>query len=145
MSDRNNQNMKNQSLFLLLCATKIHKSKIICQEAKAQNKPYIKVLRPADFKFRPIVAGPICPTSRLSNFVDLLIKPFTSHVQSYLRDTIDFLNYLPQIVPENTILASFDVTSLYTNITHELGVHSIKFWLNKRPESLHPRFNKLCH
>ena len=121
---------------------KIHKSKIICQETKAQNKPYIKVLRPADLKFRPIVAGPICPTSRLSNFVDLLIKPFTSHVQSYLRDTIDFLNYLPEIVPENTILASFDVTSLYTNITHELGVHSIKFWLNKHPESLHPRFNK---
>ena len=82
---------------------KIHKSKIICQEAKAQNKPYIKVLRPADLKFRPIVAGPICPTSRLSNFVDLLTKPFTSHVQSYLRDTIDFLNYLPEIVPENTI------------------------------------------
>ena len=121
---------------------KIHKSKIICQEAKAQNKPYIKVLRPADLKFRPIVAGPICPTSRLSNFVDLLIKPFTSHVQSYLRDTTDFLNYLPEIVPENTILASFDVTSLYTNITHEHGVHSIKFWLNKHPESLHPRFNK---
>ena len=45
-------------------------------------------------------------------------------------------------MPENTILASFDVTSLYTNITHELGVHSIKFWLNKHPESLHPRFNK---
>ena len=27
---------------------KIHKSKIICQEAKVQKKPYIRVLRPAD-------------------------------------------------------------------------------------------------
>ena len=106
------------------------------------KKPYIKVLSPVDLIFRPIVAGPICPTSRLSSFVDLLIKPFTSHVQSYLRDTIDFLNYLQEIVLENTILASFDVTSLYTTITHELGVPSIKFWLNKHPESLHPRFNK---
>ena len=34
--------------------------------------------------------------SRLSNFVDILIKLFTLHVQSYLRDTIDFLNYLPK-------------------------------------------------
>ena len=101
---------------------KIHKSKIICQEAKVQKKPYIRVLRPVDLKFRPIVAGPRCPTSRLSNFVDILIKPFTLHVQSYLRDTIDFLNYLPRIVPESTILVSFDVTSLYTNINHELGV-----------------------
>ena len=55
------------------------------------------------------------------SFVDLLIKSFNTHVQSYLRDTIDFLKYLPEIVPENTILASFDVTNLYTNITHELG------------------------
>ena len=44
---------------------KIHKSEIICQEAKVQTKPYIRVLRPADLKFRPIVAGPRCPTSRL--------------------------------------------------------------------------------
>ena len=65
---------------------KIHKSKIICQAAKIQKKPYIRILRPADLKFRPIVAGPRCPTSRLSNFVDILIKPFTLHVQSYLRD-----------------------------------------------------------
>ena len=90
---------------------KIHKSKIICQEAEVQKKSYIRVLRPADLKFRPIVAGPRCPTSRLSNFVDILIKPFTLHVRSYLRDTIDFLNYLPKTVPESTILVSFDVTS----------------------------------
>ncbi|CAH3037813.1 unnamed protein product [Porites lobata] len=121
---------------------KIHKSKIICQEAKVQKKPYIRVLRPADLKFRPIVAGPRCPTSRLSNFVDILIKPFTLHVQSYLRDTIDFLNYLPRIVPETTILVSFDVTSLYTNINHELGVKAMEYWINKHPRSLNSRFSK---
>ena len=121
---------------------KIHKSKIICQEAKVQKKPYIRVLRPADLKFRPIVAGPRCPTSRLSNFVDILIKPFTLHVQSYLRDTIDFLNYLPRIVPESTILVSFDVTSLYTNINHELGVKAMEYWINKHPRSLNSRFSK---
>ena len=121
---------------------KIHKSKIICQEAKVQRKPYIRVLRPADLKFRPIVAGPRCPTSRLSNFVDILIKPFTLHVRSYLRDTIDFLNYLPKTVPESTILVSFDVTSLYTNINHELGVKAMEYWINKHPESLNSRFSK---
>ena len=63
---------------------KIHKSKMICQEAEVEKKPYIRVLRPADLKFGPIVAGPRCPTSRLSNFVDILIKPFTLHVISYL-------------------------------------------------------------
>ena len=121
---------------------KIHKSKIICQEAKVQKKPYIRVLRPADLKFRPIVAGPRCPTSRLSNFVDILIRPFTLHLQSYLRDTIDFLNYLPKTVAESTILVSFDVTSLYTNINHELSVKAMEYWINKHPGSLNPRFSK---
>ena len=115
---------------------KIHKSKIICQEVEVHKKPYIRVLRPADLKFRPIVAGPRCPMSRLSNFVDILIKAFTLHVRSCLRDTIDFLNYLSKTVPESTILVSFDVTSLYTNINHELGVKAIAYWINKHPESL---------
>ena len=53
---------------------KIHKSKIICQEAKVQKKPYIRVLRPADLKFRPIVAGPRCPISTLSNFVNKFLE-----------------------------------------------------------------------
>ena len=80
--------------------------------------------------------------SRLTNFVDILIKPFTLHVQSYLRDTIDLLNYLPKTVPESTILVSFDVTSLYTNINHELDVKAMEYWINKHPGSLNPRFSK---
>ena len=115
---------------------KIHKSKIICPE------PYIRVLRPADLKFRPIGAGPRCPTSRLTNYVDILIKPFTLHVRSYLRDTIDFLNYLPRTVSERTILVSFDVTSLYTNINHDLRVKAMEYWISKHPESLNSRFSK---
>ena len=115
---------------------KIHKSKVICPE------PYIRVLRPADLKFRPIGAGPRCPTSRLSNYVDILIKPFTLHVRSYLRDTIDFLNYLPRTVSERTILVSFDVTSLYTNINHDLRVKAMEYWISKHPESLNSRFSK---
>ena len=121
---------------------KKHKSKIICQEAKVQKKPYIRVLRPADLKFRPIVAGPRCPTSRLSNFVDILIKPFTLHVQNYLRDSIDFFNYLPKTVPESTILVSFDVTSLYKNINHELSVKAMEYWINKHTGRLNSRFSK---
>ena len=77
---------------------KIHKSKIICQEAKVQKKTYSRVLRPADLKFTPIVAGPRCPTSRLSNFVDILIKPFTLHVQSCLEGHYRF----PQLLTKDS-------------------------------------------
>ena len=74
--------------------------------------------------------------------MDILIKPFTLHIQSYLRDIIDLLNYLPKTVPESAILVSFDVTSLYTNINHELGVKAMEYWINKQPESLNSRFSK---
>ncbi|XP_062579154.1 uncharacterized protein LOC134241086 [Saccostrea cucullata] len=53
---------------------------------------------------------------------------------------MDFLNYIPQTVPRETLLVSFDVTSLYTNITHELGIEAIKYWLDKYPEEIDDRF-----
>ena len=53
---------------------------------------------------------------------------------------MDFLNHLPEHFPEDTILASFDVESLYSNIPHDLGLDAIKFWLQKHPEDLHRRF-----
>ena len=37
---------------------------------------------------------------------------------------------------------SFDITSLYTNIPHELGLKAIEYLLAKYPELTHSRFNK---
>ena len=31
---------------------------------------------------------------------------------------------------------------LYSNIPHEYGLEAIEYWLDKFPESLHPRFSK---
>ena len=74
--------------------------------------------------------------------LDILLKPYTKHVKSYLRDTIDFLNALPTTVKDETFLASFDVESLYSNIPHELGIEAINYWLNKYPEEIQARFSK---
>ena len=93
-----------------------------------------------DLKPRPIIAGPQCLTHRLSYLIDIVLRPLTKRVKSYLRDTIDFLNHLPEHIPEDTILASFDVESLYLNIPHDLGLDGIKFWLQKHPEVLHRCF-----
>ena len=86
--------------------------------------------------------APACQTHRLSNLIDILLRPLTKRVKSYLRDTTDFLNHLPSAVPENTLLASFDVESLYSNIPHELGIEAIKYWLRKLPSDTPSRFHK---
>ena len=56
--------------------SKIHKSKCINEAIKEQDADYIKlyVQAPNDLKFRPIVAGLLSPTHRLSNFVDLIVR-----------------------------------------------------------------------
>ena len=39
---------------------------------------------------------------------------------------MDFLSHLPEHILEDTIIASFDVESLYSNIPHDLGLDAIK-------------------
>ena len=91
-------------------------------------------------KLRPIVAGPESPTQRLSHFIDILLQPLCPLLPSYIRDDLDFLNYIPTNVPDNTILTSFDVTSLYTNIPHDLGLEAVEYWIENKRNMIDTRF-----
>ena len=97
---------------------KIHKSKLIQNAIKEQQKEYVHIIEPSDLKLRPIVAGPICPTRPLSNLIDILLKPFLLHVKSYVKDNLDFLSKCSRENYEDTLLVTFDVVNLYTNIPH---------------------------
>ena len=119
---------------------KIHKSDEIKKVIQTQNSGYVEVPNPEDLKFRPIIAGPESPTNRLSNLTDELLQPFLEKVKSHVKDNIDFLNQLPDEIDADTILTTFDVTNLYSNIPHELGKQAILYLTNKHPELLHPRF-----
>ena len=122
---------------------KVHKSKQINEKCKLAQSNYVEITEDIlDLKLRPIVAGPSCQTHRFSNLIDILLRPFTKHVTSYLRDTTDFLNNIPENVPKDTILVSFDIDSLYSNIPHALGLEAVDYWLEKYPETLNPRFTK---
>ncbi|CAC5415568.1 unnamed protein product [Mytilus coruscus] len=52
------------------------------------------------------------------------------------------LNHLPNNVEENTIIVSFDVVSLYTNIPHKYGIEAINYWIEKYKTELPSRINK---
>ena len=54
---------------------KIHKSKIIIDAINTQKSEYVILEEAPDLKFRPIIAGPTCPTSQLSAFIDTILKP----------------------------------------------------------------------
>ena len=97
---------------------------------------------PKDFKLRPKVAGPACEIHRLSNFLDIILKPYLKYVKSHVKDDIDILKYIPKNVSKGTILSSFDVKSLYSNIPHNFGLTAIKYWIDKYPETLPERISK---
>ena len=75
---------------------------------------------------RPIISGCDGPTERISSFVDRLIQPIAQQQESYLKDSTDFINFIERTkLPKNAILASMDVTSLYTNIPQEEGITTV--------------------
>jgi hypothetical protein len=120
---------------------KIHKSEIIINAIKEQNSDTVSIKNPSDLKLRPIVAGPACPTHKLSHLLDLLLQPYLVHIESYVRDDIDFLNKIPSKVSQSEIFVTFDVVSLYSSIEMEFGLEALKYWTNAYP-SYNDRFSK---
>lgn len=111
----------------LLSITKIHKSTSIQTAVKTSHIMYIESPNPIDLKLRPNVAGPESIIQQMSHFLDLILKKkYVMLILSDVRDDIDFLRYIPETVPKDTLLTTFDVTSLYTHISYDLGSTAIK-------------------
>ncbi|CAH3162746.1 unnamed protein product [Porites lobata] len=94
---------------------------------------------------RPIVSSNSHPTERISQFVDYYINPLVSTLDSHIKDTTDFLNTLSHLgnLPNNAILVTLDVSSLYTNIPHNQGIDACRHFLDTRPNK-HIPTETLC-
>ena len=88
-----------------------------------------------------IVGGPNCPTSPLSQFIDIIFKPFLIHIKSYVQDNLDFLINYSRKNNDETTLGAFDIKSLYTSIPHNYDLEARRFGTEKHPDSLHSRFS----
>ena len=56
------------------CLPKKHKSKEIQKIMKETPTEYLKIPEPQMIPGRPIVGGPNCPTNKLSNLMDMILK-----------------------------------------------------------------------
>ena len=75
---------------------------------------------------RPIISGCDGPTERLSAFVGKLLQTIAKEQETYHKDSTDFINFIEKTrVPENAIIVSMDITSLYTNIPQEEGIETV--------------------
>jgi hypothetical protein len=96
---------------------------------------------------RPICSSNGHPTERISRFVDAHIRKFMYKQKSYVRDTQDFIKKIREIgpLPQGCILATLDVTSLYTNIPNKEGIKSIidELYIDPDPHIISPYLIKL--
>ena len=86
---------------------------------------------------RPIVSGNNSPSERISAFVDWFLKPIVPKIPSYIKDTTHFLQMIGDLgeIPENCILATLDVSALYTNIPQTEGIAACKLALDEMKDN----------
>ena len=119
---------------------KIHKSVTIINKVKETNELYPEMEVPNDLTARPIVAGTTSPTQRLSELLEKLLTPLVCHLKSFIKDDWDFIKKLPHQLDPNSHIYSCDIVSLYTSITHELGIKALEYWITKRRNLIPSRF-----
>ena len=97
---------------------------------------------------RPIISANGCPTEKISKLVDHFLNPASTNHKSYVKDSAHFLNLIGNLdeLPENSLLVTFDVSSLYTNIPHGEGLLAAKEALRKsRPGDVNPKNDSIIN
>ena len=84
---------------------------------------------------RPVISSVNCHTSTISKYVDFRLQPIVKNIPSYVRDTTDFLQKLDKVknVPNDCLLATLDVKSLYTNIPNNEGIKAVREAYDNHP------------
>ena len=88
---------------------------------------------------RPIVSDVNSESYRLSEYLDSFLQPLASSHPSFIKDTFDFIDKITSIdIPENALLVTADVESMYTNIQHSLGLEALRKCLDRNPDPSRP-------
>ncbi len=94
---------------------------------------------------RPILSSCESITENLSSLVDHWLQPYVKELPSYIKDSTSFINLLEKLkLPNDCLLVSIDVSSLYANIPHKDGLESLLYYVSneelkfKHPEQPEP-------
>lgn len=88
---------------------------------------------------RPIVSDCSSETYHTAEYIDHYLYPLSIIHTSYIKDTYDFIEKVQQItLPEEFILFTMDVDSLYTNINIDEGIQAIKNIFSRHPDIRRP-------
>ena len=77
---------------------------------------------------RPVISNSGYYTENMSAFLKYHLKPIAQKIKLYIKETNDFLPKLDALpsLPEDIILCTIDIMSLYPNIPHENGLAAMR-------------------
>ena len=102
---------------------------------RTQQLYFLKKIHKNPIAVRPIVSGCGGPTEKISQLVDLHLKPHVPKMESYLKDSGHLISILESTpLPDICTLATIDVKSLYLNIPHKEGINAVLKRLYGTPE-----------
>ena len=106
---------------------------LIHDHPKTPNLYFKPKIHKANTPGRPIVSSINSHSSKISEFVDIHLKPIVGNIKSHVKDTTDFLKKIDEIqnLPKDAILVTMDVKSLFTNIPHRDGINAVARALSK--------------
>jgi hypothetical protein len=75
---------------------------------------------------RPVVSDIDSESYRVSDYVDFFLKPLACKHPSYIKNSYDFTDKIKNCdINQSTYLVTGDITSLYTNMKHDIMLSSI--------------------
>ena len=94
---------------------------------------------------RPIVSACNCPTERIAEYLDEVLRPIVESLPTYVRDSAHTLRILQDLhLPDDDLLLfTMDVKSLYTSIPHDEGIRALRAFLDRRTHKC-PSSDTLC-
>jgi len=105
---------------------KATKNKLICHNGQPPYIYGLPKLHKNNIPLRPIVSTIGSATYNLSKFLSNILANILGNNEYHIKDSWDFHNFIKdKKIPNDHILVSFDVVSLYTNIPIELAMQSI--------------------
>ena len=139
--------MRNDVFFILDYLYNTHRLDDVTKHhltpPKPESTPLLyglpKVHKP-NIPLRPLVSACDSLTDQLLNYVTHFIQPLVEILPSYIRDRKHFLQLLESLppLPENAILVTADVASLYTNIPHKEGTEFVLHYMKLHASTLPP-------
>ncbi|KAL6458590.1 hypothetical protein MHYP_G00320620 [Metynnis hypsauchen] len=88
---------------------------------------------------RPIVSDCGSETYATAEYIEHFLNPISTRHPSYIKDTYDFIDKIKNItLPQECLLFTIDIDSLYTNIETSAGLEAIKDWFIRYPDENRP-------